>query len=234
MKTEKYKLWGGGKMHGNDKVFRIQALSDFNDVKKGDLGGYISSKENLATDINDHSWVYDDSIVKGDGRVEKNSFVDDHSVVYHSRITNGSNISHGSTVGHSRIDGSSVQNSETFYANVKESNVSHEVEIRNARVVNSELGNGSSAIHSTMIDSSLVNGAKISKGAHLTNVHLDEEIVEHQKFEDYTTTKGIHLNEDDLEALDVYEDLLSEGKTSLSEDDLADLEDLDKSKGLSF
>lgn len=202
--TEKYKLWGGGKTHDNQKVFRIQALADFNDVKKGELGGYVASEENLTNNLDDHSWVYDDSVVQGDGRVEKNSFVDGQSVVKGSRITNGSSISHGSVIEHSRIDGSSIQNSQTFYANVLDSDVSHEVEVRNARVEGSELGNGAKVSHSTMINSSLVNDAAIAKGAHLTNVHLDDEIIDRQKVVDYSTSRKLDLllSDEDLVGLE--------------------------------
>lgn len=57
--NDKFKLWGGGKTHDGKKVFRVQALKDFNDVKKGDLGGYIESEANISFKPGDNSWVID-------------------------------------------------------------------------------------------------------------------------------------------------------------------------------
>lgn len=210
MIDKKYELWGDAVAHGDEEVFRIKALRDFNDVKKGDLGGYVASEANLVNDPEDRSWVYDDSVVKGEGRVEKDSFIDGQSVVKDSRITNGSSISHASKVEHSRIDGSNVQNSRSFYANVVDSDISHECVVRNSRIENSDLGNGVKVLHSTAIDSSLVNDASISKGAHITNVQLDGESVEYQKFSDYSTIPVLNF------------------------EDIVDLEDFDKGKGLPF
>jgi len=42
----------------NDSIlYRIRALKDFGDVKKGDIGGYIQSKSNLSQEGN--VWIYD-------------------------------------------------------------------------------------------------------------------------------------------------------------------------------
>jgi len=41
--------------------YRIKALKDFNDVKKGDIGGYIEGEKNLSHDGN--CWIYDNAIV---------------------------------------------------------------------------------------------------------------------------------------------------------------------------
>lgn len=52
------------------RLYRIQALRDFGDVKKGDLGGYIQSQKNLSHSGN--CWVYDKAIA-GDGSKVKNN-----------------------------------------------------------------------------------------------------------------------------------------------------------------
>lgn len=44
-------------------LFRIRALKDFSDVKKGDLGGYVQSESNL--NHNDSCWIYDNAKVYG-------------------------------------------------------------------------------------------------------------------------------------------------------------------------
>lgn len=43
------------------KLYRIEALKDFGDVKEGDLGGYIESEDNLSHD--DNSWVGGNAMV---------------------------------------------------------------------------------------------------------------------------------------------------------------------------
>ena len=40
----------------NRTLYRIRALKDFSNVKKGDLGGYIESESNLSQE--DNCWVY--------------------------------------------------------------------------------------------------------------------------------------------------------------------------------
>ena len=64
---KKYKLTTDTKMRLGRKLFRIQALIDFGDVKKGDLGGYIEKEDNLSHD--DNAWVCGDAQVYGNARV---------------------------------------------------------------------------------------------------------------------------------------------------------------------
>ena len=54
-------------------LFRIQALIDFNDVKKGDIGGYVGSKKNLSHYGN--AWVYGNAKVYGNAEVYGNACV---------------------------------------------------------------------------------------------------------------------------------------------------------------
>lgn len=52
-------------------LYRIRALIDFGDVKKGDLGGYIQREENLSHEGN--AWVYDEAKVYGSAKVYGNA-----------------------------------------------------------------------------------------------------------------------------------------------------------------
>lgn len=52
-------------------LYRIEALRDFADIKKGDKGGYIESEENLSH--NGNAWVYENAEVYGDARVYENA-----------------------------------------------------------------------------------------------------------------------------------------------------------------
>lgn len=46
------------------KLYRIKALKNFSDVKKGDLGGYVQKERNLSQFGN--AWVYGDAQVYDD------------------------------------------------------------------------------------------------------------------------------------------------------------------------
>ena len=69
----KYKITDECKVFGEITLHRIEALKDFNDVKKGDKGGYIE-KENNFSQYGD-AWVYGDAEVYGDAKVYGNAEV---------------------------------------------------------------------------------------------------------------------------------------------------------------
>ena len=61
-------------------LYRVKALKDFNDVKKGDIGGYIQSENNLSQ-LGD-CWIYDNAIVCGNARVCDDAIVRDDARVF--------------------------------------------------------------------------------------------------------------------------------------------------------
>ena len=83
-------------------MYRIRALKDFSDVKKGDLGGYVESEYNLSQQVIVGS--NDDSIVGLGARIIGNAIVKEcSSVIEHSEISDSAIIEKGS-----RIDESSM------------------------------------------------------------------------------------------------------------------------------
>ena len=76
---KKYRLTEETTKVGNRPLYRIQALRDFGNVTKGDIGGYIESEKNLSQDGNawvsgnacvyGDAWVYGDACVYGNARV---------------------------------------------------------------------------------------------------------------------------------------------------------------------
>lgn len=89
---------------GERTAYRIKALKDFGNVKKGDLGGYIAKEENLSHDRN--AWVFDNAVVVGeeaavydDAEIHDNVRVYDRAKVYHdakvydSAVIKGPNVS---------------------------------------------------------------------------------------------------------------------------------------------
>jgi len=73
------------------KLYRIKALKDFHNVKKGKVGGYIESEQNLSQEGN--TWVYGNArvygnaCVSGDACVSGNAWVlNRRSVVWFSNV----------------------------------------------------------------------------------------------------------------------------------------------------
>lgn len=61
-------------------LYRIKALREFGNVEKGDLGGYIESKNNLSHF--DNAWVFGDARVYDNARVYGNAEVYGNASVY--------------------------------------------------------------------------------------------------------------------------------------------------------
>ena len=54
-------------------LYRIRAIKDFSDVKKGDLGGYVAGYHNLMQEGD--AWIYDEAMVFGKALVADNAKV---------------------------------------------------------------------------------------------------------------------------------------------------------------
>lgn len=92
MAKKKYKLTGETISFDGANLYRIEALKDFYDVKKGDKGGWVEHEGNLSQ--LGCCWVYhnaivmDNAVVKGDARVmdhaeiSGNAIIDDNAMVY--------------------------------------------------------------------------------------------------------------------------------------------------------
>ena len=120
-RIQKEKLGAVKNKNGFVTVYRIQAIKDFGDVKKGDLGGFVSDEYCISPYGN--CWVYDDSIVVASSiadnvEVRKNSmvvssFLTDNVIIEGSKIFNKSVVTDGTKIGgkmtikHSVISGNS-------------------------------------------------------------------------------------------------------------------------------
>ena len=65
-------------------LYRIKALKDFNDVKNGDIGGYVESEKNLSQ--YDDCWIYDNAVVRDNAKVCDNAIVFDYAKVWGNAI----------------------------------------------------------------------------------------------------------------------------------------------------
>ena len=83
---KKYKLTEESINYFGKTLYRIEALKDFDIVKKGDKGGYVESEENLSQEedcwISDNAKVFDSAVVYGNAKVFDNAEVFGNAKVY--------------------------------------------------------------------------------------------------------------------------------------------------------
>lgn len=70
----KYEFTGQKKKYCGVTLHRIRAVRDFGNVKKGDLGGFIESEDNLSHD--GMAWVY------GNAKIYENARIYDNAQIY--------------------------------------------------------------------------------------------------------------------------------------------------------
>ena len=81
METEKkYKLTNESIIFCGRKLYRIEALKDFSNVKKGDKGGFVEREENLSQ--NGDCWIYDNAKVFENAEVFENAKVYEDANIY--------------------------------------------------------------------------------------------------------------------------------------------------------
>lgn len=85
------------------KLYRIEALRDFANVKKGDRGGYVETQDNLSHDGN--CWIYDDAKVYGQAKVFEDALILDNAEVFnHAEVYGKAQIRDNTEVhGYSKV-----------------------------------------------------------------------------------------------------------------------------------
>ena len=76
----KYEMTANTKMCFGRKLYQIRALVNFENIKAGDLGGYIEKEENLSQD--NIAWVFDNACVYDNAQVHGNAQVFDNVLIY--------------------------------------------------------------------------------------------------------------------------------------------------------
>ena len=88
---KKYKLTDETISLNGATLYRIEALKDFGEIKKGDKGGFIESEDNLSHEGN--AWVYDDACVYDNALVTDNACVSDNARVWGNvRVYGNTNV----------------------------------------------------------------------------------------------------------------------------------------------
>lgn len=115
MRTRKYKIRKDLSYNfDGHKLYRIEALKDFGDVKNGSIGGFVENKDNLSQE--DNCWiyldgkVYDNAQVWGDAVIDGFAQVCNNALVYHkARVGGHSKVKDNARVfDNARIEGNSI------------------------------------------------------------------------------------------------------------------------------
>ena len=117
VKEDSIKEWGYN-------LYRIRALKDFNNVKKGDLGGYIAKEQNLSHDGD--CWVHNNAKVFGNARV-----CDDAEVYNNARVCDNARVYGNAKVyGNARVfNNAKVYGNARVYSNADISNTTDYITI---------------------------------------------------------------------------------------------------------
>lgn len=110
--------WKGHILH------RIRALRDFNDVREGDIGGYVEKEKNLSQCGNcwiydeakamDNSRIYDDSIMYDNSEMHENSIMCDDSEMHNDSELHGNSAMYNNSM---IFDNSSMHDNSIMYDN---------------------------------------------------------------------------------------------------------------------
>ena len=94
-------------------LYRIKSLIDFEDVKAGDLGGYVEKEENLSQ--YGDAWAFDDAQVYGNALVRGNSRVHGDALVCdNARVVGNARLSGDAGYIHLKEFGSHNRNTTMF------------------------------------------------------------------------------------------------------------------------
>lgn len=132
---KKYKLTDECIIQYSRKLYRIEAIKDFADVRKGYKGGYIEKEENLSQEGN--CWVYNKARVYGDAKVQDNASIHNNVVIYDSaRVYDDASI----------YDSATIKNNASIFGNAKiygNAVISGEASVfGNAEIHNAAIGEG--------------------------------------------------------------------------------------------
>ena len=94
--TDEIKIVNGVTLH------RIKALISFDDIKKGEIGGWIEKEENLDHHgnawVSGNAWVWGDAWVSGDAMAFGNSKVFGKARVFGNTVVSENTILKGGTI----------------------------------------------------------------------------------------------------------------------------------------
>ena len=102
------------------KLYRIEALKDFGDIRKGEKGGFVETEDNLSQE--GYCWIADDAMVYDDAKVSENALVYDNArVLKRARVYGNAIVSDKVCVGNDAqvYDNSRVYNNAIVFNNAR-------------------------------------------------------------------------------------------------------------------
>lgn len=147
---KKYSLGEKSSVSSKNPTYRIVACRDIMTlnglVKKGELGGYVSSEKNLSQE--GPCWIFDNAKVINDSSVSGNAIVAGDSIIVDSAIYDSAVVKEAGTIKNSVIHDSALINSkETF--------------IKDSTICNFAVVEGGEIKKSVISDSALIRGRNI-------------------------------------------------------------------------
>ena len=182
---------------GNGTIlYRIKALKDFGNIKKGELGGFVESENNLSQEGN--CWIYDEAkvldnaMVLGNAQVLDNAIIKDYATVSDSACIKGSNV---------LISGKSHIYSAVIIDNSKitgECNIGGNVKIDNSSIFNSLItGPGyisiSTIINSIIEDFTKIEESKLNYSSVINGSSVDSARIENVTMFDGAVVKNVSI-----------------------------------------
>ena len=118
MENRKYELTDITMTYKGRTLYRIRALKDFSDVKKGDLGGWVSNEYNLSQYSD--CWIYDEAKCMDSAMMYTDSKMYDNAEMHDNSKKYGNSIMYGNSMmcGNSRMfDYSEMFDDSAMYDN---------------------------------------------------------------------------------------------------------------------
>ena len=80
-------------------LHRVRALRDIGEnVKAGDLGGFVEGEHNLETELSDSAWIFDDAIACGSAYVNQDSSLHNTAIACGSAYVNQDSSLHNTAI----------------------------------------------------------------------------------------------------------------------------------------
>lgn len=115
--NKKYELTEDTIVYRGKELHRIKALRDFGDVKKGSLGGFIESEDNLSHEGD--CWIYDDSFAYANSKVCDTSSIHGYSKVCDCELYDNSEINGDSKINNVIMHNNSKIIDSTLYGDIQ-------------------------------------------------------------------------------------------------------------------
>ena len=153
MTPKKYKLTEETLQHNGYTLYRIQALRDFSNVEKGELGGWIASEKNLSHSGN--TWIYYEAKAYEDASVSQDAILCGQAELFGNATMRGNAfMRHKAKAGDFALITESVHVADSAFVG------------GNATIFGSSLITGNAFIAGDIV---LTQNLKICENAHITS-----------------------------------------------------------------